>query len=53
MEKIFLAGVPKLVAYDVSLACWHNSCIILKIAKAIDFQFHSCLWKIAKENRYF
>ena len=52
MAKIFLAGVPKQVACDVvSLACWHNNYTIFLIAKAIDFPFHSCLWKITKDNR--
>lgn len=45
MGKIFLAGVPKQVAYDVvSPVCQYNNYIILKIVKAMDFQFHSCLW---------
>lgn len=54
MEKIIWAGVPKEGACGVvSLAWWHNDDIILKIAKAIDFPFHSYVWKITKENTYF
>lgn len=53
MEKIFLAGLSKHLAYDVSLVCQCNNYIVLKIVKAINFPFHSCLWKITKENRSF
>lgn len=54
MEKILLVIVPKQVAYKFFfLASWHHKDIIFKTAKATDFQFHSCLWKITEENRCF
>lgn len=50
-NKNILAGCPKEVACDVVSLVWgKNNYIILKIAKAIDFQFYSYLWKITKEK---